>query len=570
MAHNADQTPAPQPQHASAANEIGASAANGTNENGAATQSRQAAENAGGPCSDTSANAASANAASDERASVKNGRVQMAREPFPALTMPLGYEEICRILPHRYPFLLVDRITELEPGVRCVGVKNVTANEEHFQGHFPGHPVMPGVLILEAMAQVAGVLTLVSRNTPGALSYFAAIEKARFRQPVRPGDQLITEATLQVLRGPLCKVRVVGRVDDQIVVESDYTFMTSIDSTSTALAPQVPVSQTLSAASNAAPAVSIPTAVSNPAAVIAATPASNANNNNGSSRISSSELAPRVALSPPPREGTGATFVHATALVDATAELEPGVWVGPYCVVEGGTRIGMGTVLESHVVVKRGTSVGARCRVWPHVILGHEPQDMKFHGEESFLRIGDDNMLREMVTIHRGAGEGSSTVIGDHNLFMAYSHVGHNCQIGNHSMIANSTGISGHVTIEDKVVIGGVAGIHQFVHIGKMAMVGAMSKVVQDVPPFCMCDGRPAKVNGLNIRGLRRNGVRPEERNQVSTAFKLLYRSGLNTSQALERIHAEVPNSETLSYFIGFVERVREGRLGRQDETPHF
>ena len=162
----------------------------------------------------------------------KNGKVQMAKTPFPDLKMPLGYEEICAILPHRYPFLLVDRITELEPGVRCVGIKCVTANEEYFQGHFPGAPVMPGVLILEAMAQVAGVLTLVSRNTPGALSYFAAIEKARFRQPVRPGDQVVTEATLQVLRGPLCKVNVVGRVDEQIVVEADYTFMTSIQGSS--------------------------------------------------------------------------------------------------------------------------------------------------------------------------------------------------------------------------------------------------------------------------------------------------------------------------------------------------
>ena len=278
----------------------------------------------------------------------------------------------------------------------------------------------------------------------------------------------------------------------------------------------------------------------------------------------------RTSVVTPPRESTGETVVHPTALVDASAELGAGVWVGPYCVIEGGTSVGAGTILESHVVIKRGTSVGARCRIWPHVVLGHEPQDMKFHGEESFLRVGDGNMLREMVTIHRGAGEGSATVLGDNNLLMAYSHVGHNCTIGNNTMIANSTGISGHVTLEDKVIIGGVAGIHQFVHIGRMAMVGAMSKVVQDVPPFCMCDGRPAKINGLNIRGLRRNGVPPDERNGVSSAFKLLYRSGLNTSQALERIHADIPASETLNSFIDFVERVREGRLGRQDETAHF
>ncbi len=131
------------------------------------------------------------NESSKENGNPTRGKVQMASVPYPELKMPLGHEEICRILPHRYPFLLVDRILEIEPGVRCVGLKNVSSNEEHFNGHFPGHPVMPGVLILEAMAQVAGVLILVSRNTPGALSYFASIEKARFRQPIRPGDQVI-------------------------------------------------------------------------------------------------------------------------------------------------------------------------------------------------------------------------------------------------------------------------------------------------------------------------------------------------------------------------------------------
>jgi UDP-N-acetylglucosamine acyltransferase len=279
---------------------------------------------------------------------------------------------------------------------------------------------------------------------------------------------------------------------------------------------------------------------------------------------------PRVEGVMPPRESTGHTFVHPTALVDPKAELEEGVWVGPYCIIEGKTRIGKGTILEAHAIIKSGTSVGERCRIWPHVILGHEPQDVKFRGQESFLRIGDDNILREMVTIHRATGEGAQTTIGNNNLLMAYVHIGHNCIVGNNTMISNSTGLSGHVTIEDKVVIGGFVGIHQFVHVGKMGMIGGLSKVVQDVPPFCTCDGRPAKVHGLNTRGLRRNGVPAEVRNQVSTAFKLLYRSGLNTSQALERIHAEIPRSETLDYFIDFVERVREGRLGRQDETPHF
>lgn len=469
----------------------------------------------------------------------RTSKIQLSSSPYPELAMPLGYDEICRILPHRYPFLLVDRIVELEPGDRCIGIKSVTANEEFFQGHFPGRPVMPGVLLLEAMAQVAGVLTLVSRNTPGALSYFASIEKARFRRPVQPGDQLVTEATLQVLRGALCKVSVVGRVDGQVVVEADYTFMT-VDEAD------------FRSEKKAAPPLSTMPAAPQPAAQIAGT-------------------APvKTALATPPRTEVTESFVHPTAMVDPDAQLDERVWIGPYCVIEGGTKVGTGTVLESNVIVKRGTSIGKRCRVWPNVVLGHEPQDLKFKGEESFVEIGDDNILREMVTIHRATGEGKKTVIGNSNVLMAYAHIGHNCVVGDHNMISNSAGIAGHVTIEDKTVIGGFVGIHQFVHVGRMAMVGGLSKVVQDVPPFCICDGRPAKIHGLNIRGLRRNGVPPEERNQVSSAFKLLYRSGLNTAQALEKIHQTIPTSATLKELVNFIERVGEGRLGRQDETPHL
>lgn len=493
-------------------------------------------------------------------------RVRMARNPFPPLALPLGYEEITKILPHRYPFLFVDRIVELEPGVRCVGIKNVTFNEEFFQGHFPGHPVMPGVLILEAMAQVAGVLTLVSRNTPGALSYFAAIEKARFRQPVRPGDQLMIEATLQILRGSVCKVNVVGRVDGEVVVEADQTFFTTSESELT-----TSIVEKTGATGLPMPASDNGSAHADSNGHAAASTGSVSTGSVNADTVNNARAVTVQNVSPPRQGETGGkTFVHPTALVDKDAVLDEGAWVGPYCIVEGGTRIGADTVLEANVVLKRGTTVGKRCRLWPGVVLGHDPQDMKFHGEDSYVEIGDDNMLREMVTIHRATGQGAKTVIGNSNLLMAYVHVGHNCSIGSNTMISNSTGISGHVTIEDKVVIGGFAGIHQFVHIGTMGMVGGLSKVVQDVPPFCIADGRPAKIHGLNTRGLRRNGVPGEVRNQVSTAFKLLYRSDLNTSQALEKIHAEIPRSETLDYFINFVERVREGRLGRQDETPHL
>ena len=491
-----------------------------------------------------------------------NPRVLMAREPFPLPPLPFGWDEITQILPHRYPLLLVDKILEIEPGHRIVGLKNVTATEEFFQGHFPGHPVMPGVLMLEAMAQVAGILILVTRNTPGALSYFAKIEKARFHQPVRPGDAIETEAILDVVRGTVAKVTVVGRVAGQIVVEGDYTFFTPDDNQGFA---QTIIRAAGAHAISGAEKLAPQNGTNGNAKPLAAAPIALPAPQNAAP-IEAPAAPPIPAVATPP----ASRVIHPSAIVDPSAELAENVEIGPFCIVEAGTRIGAGTVLESHVILKRGTSLGRNCRLMPHVVLGGEPQDLKFKGEESFVQIGDNNTLREMVTIHRATGEGEATRLGDDNLLMAYVHFGHNCVVGNNNLISNSTGVSGHVTIEDKCVVGGFVGIHQFVHIGKMAIVGGLSKVVQDVPPFCMADGRPAKIHGLNVRGLRRNGVPPEERNQIGRAFKLLYRSGLNTSQALERIREEVPPSETLSELISFIDRVREGRLGRQHETPHL
>jgi UDP-N-acetylglucosamine acyltransferase len=319
-------------------------------------------------------------------------------------------------------------------------------------------------------------------------------------------------------------------------------------------------------------AARVPATASAPATIVAPLLNGSASHNGASTPATSppSALAQRSPVVEPPRGDITQTTIHPTAMIDPQAQLEDPVWIGPYCVIEANTKVGAGTILEFNVIVKSGTTIGKRCRVWPNVVFGHEPQDSKYKGEQTFVRIGDDNVFREMVTIHRATGQGEATVIGNQNLFMAYAHVGHNCVIGSNNMISNSSGIAGHVTIEDRTVIGGFVGVHQFVHIGSMAMVGGLSKVVQDVPPFCIADGRPAKIHGLNTRGLRRNGVSPEHRNQVNTAFKLLYRSGLNTSQAIEKIRATSPSSPTLEQLLNFIERVGEGRLGRQDETPHL
>ncbi len=257
-------------------------------------------------------------------------------------------------------------------------------------------------------------------------------------------------------------------------------------------------------------------------------------------------------------------FIHPTAVVSPKAEIGEGVVIGPYCIVEDDVVIGDGTILEPFVVVRQYTRLGTENRIYTGTVLGGEPQDHKFAGERSYLIIGNRNIIREHVTIHRATGEDEATLIGDENLIMAYCHIGHNCVLGNQISVASYTGISGHAHIESQVSIGGMTGIHQYVTVGRLAMVGGMSKVVQDVPPFMLADGRPAKIVGVNVVGLRRASIPPSAREDLHEAHRLLYRAGLNIRQGLERIEAELPPSEELTYLITFIKRVSEGYLGRQ------
>jgi UDP-N-acetylglucosamine acyltransferase len=255
------------------------------------------------------------------------------------------------------------------------------------------------------------------------------------------------------------------------------------------------------------------------------------------------------------------TEIHPTALVDPNVRMGQGVSIGAYSVVGSNVQIGDGTRIDPNVVIESNVSIGKECVILSGAVLGGAPQDKKYHGEDSFVRIGDQNIIREYVTIHRASGDGESTVLGDQNMLMAYCHVGHNCKLGDNITMANYVGVSGHVLVEDKVVFGGFVGVHQNVRIGKL------SKVVQDVPPFAIADGRPTRVCDLNVIGLRRSSVTPKVRSEIRLAYKLLYRSNLNVTQALEAIEREIEPSEELNYLLDFVRNVREGFGGRQLET---
>jgi UDP-N-acetylglucosamine acyltransferase len=259
-------------------------------------------------------------------------------------------------------------------------------------------------------------------------------------------------------------------------------------------------------------------------------------------------------------------MIHPTAVVHPSAELDPGVSIGPFCVIGPHVHIGRGTVLEPHVTIQPWTTIGRECQISPQAVLGGPPQDSKFKGERSYLVIGDRAIIREAVTIHRATGEDKVTRVGSDCMVMAYCHIGHNCDIGNGVTLANQVGIAGHVVVEDQVIFGGMIGVHQYVSIGRLAMLGGFSKVVKDVPPFMMVDGRPADVVQLNVLGLRRAGMPPRVRSGLKQTYKLLYRANLNLSQAIEAIEAEVEPCEERDYLLSFVSNIRRGSSGRQND----
>jgi len=260
------------------------------------------------------------------------------------------------------------------------------------------------------------------------------------------------------------------------------------------------------------------------------------------------------------------SLIDPRAVVDPAATIAEDVEIGPFCVVEGDVVLDRGVRLLSHVVVRAGTRIGEGTEVHPGSVLGGEPQSTGYRGQRSQLIIGRNNIIREHCTLHRGLGEDAVTQIGDHNMIMAYVHIAHDCQVGSHIVLTSHAGMAGHVTVEDHAFFGAMSGVHQFCRVGKLAMLGGYTKVVQDVPPFMIVDGRDkrtARVVGLNVTGLRRAGVPSESRNALKAAYKLLFRSALNTTQAIERVELDVPPSAEVEYLVGFLKQQRDGRLGR-------
>lgn len=252
--------------------------------------------------------------------------------------------------------------------------------------------------------------------------------------------------------------------------------------------------------------------------------------------------------------------IHPTAIVSKKAKIANDVEIGPYAIVNDNVTIGKGTVIGARCVVDGNTTIGERCKIFTGAIIGSAPQDLKYKGEKSFLKIGDGNIIREYCTLNTGTGDGGKTIVGNANLLMAYSHIAHDCRVADNCIIANNGTLAGHVSIEDKAVVGGLVAIHQFVRIGKLSIIGGCSKVVQDVPPFSTCDGHPTKVYGLNLVGLRRSGLNHEGLKALSHAFKVFFNSGLTIKHALEKIESDkVFLSDEVLYLCEFVKKSKRG-----------
>lgn len=251
--------------------------------------------------------------------------------------------------------------------------------------------------------------------------------------------------------------------------------------------------------------------------------------------------------------------IHPSSVIAPSARIAEGVEIGPFCVIGENVEIGEGSVIGPHAVIHGWTSIGKDCRIFQFASVGEEPQDLKFKGEKSYTFIGDRTVIREGATIHRATGEGNETRVGCDCLLMAYIHVAHNCILGNHVIMSNLASCAGHAVVEDRVVIGGMAGVHQFVKIGRNAMVGGMSKLVQDVVPYTIVDGHPAKVVGLNSVGISRAGIPLEARHNIKKAYKILYRSGLTLAEAIAVIEQEVDSCEEVEHFLRFLRNAERG-----------
>ncbi|MCS7150846.1 MAG: acyl-ACP--UDP-N-acetylglucosamine O-acyltransferase [Endomicrobia bacterium] len=412
--------------------------------------------------------------------------------------LTLDREQIKSVIPHREPFLLIDKVEIIEREKSAVGYKQVTGFEDFFRGHFPGNPIMPGVLVIESMAQTACVLYLFRPDLRGKFAYFMSIEKTKFRKPVRPGDLLRLNVEVVKARERAGKVRGVAYVDNTIVAESEFMFV---------LVDREEAEKELKSQQ-------------------------------------SSFVQVQMNVHP-------TTIVHPTAVIHPTAKIGPYSVIGPDVIIEENVQVGSYCNIE-YATIKQNT------RIFDSVCIGTLPQDIKYKGEKTRVIIGENCVIREFVTIHRGTTT-KLTSVGNNCYLMAYSHIAHDCRVGNDVTFANGGTLAGHVIVEDGVTIGGLVAVHQYVRIGKYSMLGGGAMVSKDVPPYVMVVGDRAELWGINVIGLRRKGFSKDKIKEIKTVYKKLFRSKLPLSEAIKLVERENNYSEEVKYMLDFIKSSKRG-----------
>jgi UDP-N-acetylglucosamine acyltransferase len=413
-----------------------------------------------------------------------------------AINIPETLERLC----YRFPSPLVDAVTEHEPGRRMVAIKNVTVNEDFFQGHFPGTPLMPGVLMIETLAQVATLLLMHgSEGASGDRVFLRGVDNAKFRKSVVPGDRLRLEVTLGARRPQLARANAAAYIDDALVAEAELVMGLMGGEEGVPDRPMVD-----------------PTAV-----------------------------------------------VHPAARIGAGTRVEPHAVIGEHVKIGRNCRIGASTVIGGF------TEIGDDNEVFPMASIGLIPQDLKFGGEQTRLVIGNRNVIREFVTIHRGtAGGGGVTSIGDHNLFMAYTHIAHDCHVGNETIFANGATLAGHVKVEDYATVGAFSGVHQFCRVGQYAFIGGYSVVTKDALPYAKTVGNRARFYGLNKIGLVRRNFSADSIDKLHRAYRILLHS--NTSRALAQIEKDDSlGCSEVQYVVDFITSSTRGVNLRRPSRRH-
>ncbi|MCX5720399.1 MAG: acyl-ACP--UDP-N-acetylglucosamine O-acyltransferase [Nitrospirae bacterium] len=252
--------------------------------------------------------------------------------------------------------------------------------------------------------------------------------------------------------------------------------------------------------------------------------------------------------------------IHPSAIVNPHAEIDEGVFIGPFCIISEGVHIKKGTKLISHVIIEGNTEIGENCIVYPYTSIGLPPQDLKYKGEKTSVKIGNDNIIREYITIHRASVGGDGvTIIGNKNFLMAYVHIAHDCKIGSNIIMANAATLGGHVVVEDFAFIGGLVAIHQFTRIGVYAMVGGFSGVGQDILPYTIASGARAKLFGLNTIGLKRNNFPDSTINNLKKAYKILFKEKRTLHDAVKKIQEDLPYTDEIKHLIEFIQANKRG-----------